>query len=125
VRPLCALVPGLLLSIPSQAGPAAQVRLAKMFGDHMVLQRDVPLPVWGWAGPGEKVAVRMAGQSGEAVADREGRWSVKIGPFPAGGPHTLAAGPVELRDVLVGDVWICSGQSNKEGLPASPFRTDR
>jgi sialate O-acetylesterase len=125
VRARLKLILGMVLGIPAQAGSRAPVRLPRMFSDHMVLQRDIPLPVWGWAEAGEKVSVRMAGQSQEAVADREGKWSVQIGPFPAGGPHTLAAGPVELRDVLVGDVWICSGQSNKEGLPASPFRTDR
>jgi sialate O-acetylesterase len=108
------LLLALLLAIPVAANTRAEVRLAKMFGDHMVLQRDRPVPVWGWAGPGEKVIITMAGQSANAVADKDGRWSASIGPFPAGGPHALTAGTIELKDVLVGDVWVCSGQSNME-----------
>jgi sialate O-acetylesterase len=67
----------------------------------------------------------MADQSQETVADQEGRWRVKLGPFPAGGPHTLSAGPVEIHDVLVGDVWICSGQSNMEWPVGSAMNADK
>jgi sialate O-acetylesterase len=88
-----------------------------LFTDNMVLQRDIACPVWGWAAPGETVKVTVAGKSAEATADAAGKWLVKVGPFPAGGPHDVAiAGPqtVTLRNVLFGDVWICSGQSNMQ-----------
>ena len=91
--------------------------LHPLFSDSMVLQRDLACPVWGWTTPGQKVTVSMAGKTAEATADDTGRWLVKLGPFPAGGPHELTvSGPetVTLKDVLVGDVWICSGQSNMQ-----------
>ena len=89
-----------------------------LFTDDMILQRDAPCPVWGWAAPGAEVAVTLDGQPAvTARADAEGRWLAKLGPQPAGGPHTLAlTGPqtVTLKNVLFGDVWICSGQSNMD-----------
>ncbi len=88
-----------------------------LFTDNMILQRDVPCPVWGWTAPGAQVAVTLEGQTVTALADAEGRWLVKIGPRPAGGPHVITvAGPqrVTLKNVLFGDVWICSGQSNMD-----------
>lgn len=91
--------------------------LHPLFTDHAVLQRDVPLPVWGWADPGARVRAALAGQWVETTADAAGKWQVELGPYPAGGPHTLkVTGPrdVEVVDLMVGDVWICSGQSNME-----------
>ncbi|KAA5546159.1 sialate O-acetylesterase [Roseiconus nitratireducens] len=88
-----------------------------LFSDHMVLQRDLKTPVWGWAHPGQKVTVSVADRSGTAEADSSGRWMAWLEPLPAGGPHELTVtGPqsVTISDVLVGDVWICSGQSNME-----------
>ena len=88
-----------------------------LFSDHAILQRDCPVPVWGWTEPGARVRVSFAGQWVETTAAESGRWLVKLGPYPAGGPHTLTiTGPktVEVTDLLVGDVWICSGQSNME-----------
>jgi len=88
----------------------------------MVLQRGLQTPVWGWTEPGQRVAVQMAGKTSQARVDRTGRWQAKIGPFQAGGPFTLTvSGPrsVTVTDVLVGDVWICSGQSNMEWPVAS------
>jgi len=88
-----------------------------LFADHMVLQRDLAAPVWGWTDPGREIRVSLAGKSGTARADDSGRWQVKLGPFSAGGPHILRIeGPqtVVIQDVLIGDVWICSGQSNME-----------
>ena len=97
-------------------GPApAEVRLPAVFSDHMVLQRQMPVPVWGWASPGEKVTVKLADQQAEATADKDGKWTVKIGPFEAGGPHELTVTGTKtltIKDVLVGEVWLCSGQSN-------------
>lgn len=88
-----------------------------LFADHMVLQRELPAPVWGWAEPGCEIRVSLAGKTAAGRADNSGRWQVRLGPYSAGGPHTLRVeGPqtVVIQDVLVGDVWICSGQSNME-----------
>jgi sialate O-acetylesterase len=88
-----------------------------LFADHAVLQRDIRIPVWGWTKPGERVTVTLGKKTATAIADASGRWEAKIGPFKAGGPYTLKVnGPetVVVNDVLIGDVWICSGQSNME-----------
>jgi sialate O-acetylesterase len=91
--------------------------LHQLFTDHLVLQRGVRFPVWGWTTPGARVGVRMNGREASAIADSRGRWTARLGPFEAGGPYTLeVSGPrsVTLKDVLVGDVWLASGQSNME-----------
>jgi len=101
---------GLVTTIAS-----ADVRLPGVFADHLVLQRDVALPVWGWADPGEKVTVTLAGQTQSAAADSAGKWSVKLAPIHAGGPHVLRVqgkNALERSDLLVGEVWLCSGESN-------------
>lgn len=96
----------------------AQLRVAAAFSDHMVLQRNTAVPVWGWAAKGEKVTVTFHGQSKQAVAGKDGRWQLYLNNEAAGGPYTLSVkgkkNSVELKDVLVGEVWICSGQSNME-----------
>jgi sialate O-acetylesterase len=89
--------------------------LSPVFGDNMVLQRNKPNPIWGWAGPGQTVRVEIAGRSADAVAGKDGRWEARIVPPDAGGPFTVAiTGPesIELHEVMVGDVWLCGGQSN-------------
>lgn len=81
----------------------------------MVLQRDVALKIWGWASPGEKVSVRFNGRSATATATRKGEWSTQLPPMRAGGPYTMqikGENTIVLKDVLLGDVWLCSGQSN-------------
>jgi sialate O-acetylesterase len=91
--------------------------LHPLFTDNVVLQRDIACPVWGWAKPGQKITVSMAEKTSSATADGAGKWLAKLGPFAAGGPYTLTvSGPqtVTLNNVLVGDVWICSGQSNMQ-----------
>jgi sialate O-acetylesterase len=95
----------------------ADVKLPAVFGSHMVLQRDLADKVWGWAEPGEEVTVTIAGQTKTAKADGDGKWSLNLDPLKAGGPHTLAVkgkNTVTFDDVLVGEVWICSGQSNMQ-----------
>ena len=96
----------------------AQLRLARLFTDHAVLQRQKPIPVWGWANPNEQVTVALANQTQQAKADKNGKWQVKFAAMEAGGPHTLTAstpsGRLEFTDILIGDVWLCSGQSNME-----------
>ncbi|HZK63474.1 MAG TPA: sialate O-acetylesterase [Puia sp.] len=94
-----------------------QVRLAKIFGDHMVLQRSQPVLIWGWSSPNEKISVRMNKQVKEGKADKNGKWGVNLDPQPAGGPYDLTVvgkDSLVVHDVLVGEVWICSGQSNME-----------
>ena len=94
----------------------AEVRLAKVFGDHMVLQRDVPIPVWGWADEGEAVAVTLGAQTRSTTANSVGRWRVTFDKLAVGDDSiTLTArgkNAVMLSDILVGEVWLCSGQSN-------------
>lgn len=106
---------------PSAAStqPAAALRLADPFGDDMVLQRDMPVPVWGLAAPGDRVEVAFAGQTRTATADAQGRWKVELAPLAASSENrtlTILDGGrrAEVRNVLVGEVWICSGQSNME-----------
>jgi len=94
----------------------AEVRLARIFSDHMVLQRNVPWSVWGWADPGANVTVAFAGEHASAGASKNGEWLVRLPPLKANASAqdlTVSAGTtVKLTDVLVGDVWLVSGQSN-------------
>ena len=96
----------------------AEIRLPGFINDHMVLQREKPIPIWGWADPGEEITVALSGQSAaQTTADAAGRWKVSLEAMPAGGPHRLivkGANQIEIEDVLVGEVWLCSGQSNME-----------
>lgn len=96
----------------------AEVRLPKVFGTGMVLQRRKPIPVWGWADAGEKITVTLGRQTKAGQADKNGHWMLRLDPMEAGGPHTLVVkgrrSTLKLDDVLLGEVWICSGQSNME-----------
>jgi sialate O-acetylesterase len=92
-----------------------QVRLPKLISNGMVLQRDANLNVWGWAKPGEKITVRFKNKTYKTATGATGKWQVTLPPMPTGGPFTMdIAGTtkVTLTDILVGDVWFCSGQSN-------------
>jgi sialate O-acetylesterase len=89
--------------------------LHPLFTDHMVLQRGMPIPVWGWTEPGKVVVVSLGGKFARAVAGPDGKWMVELPSFRAGGPYTLTVDGSQKRilsDVMIGDVWICSGQSN-------------
>ncbi len=90
------------------------VTLPKVFSDHMVLQRERPVPVWGWAQPGAKVTLKWQGRELTVKADSQGAWKAELPATPAGGPYTLSINDVVLEDILVGDVFLCSGQSNME-----------
>ncbi|HUW81342.1 MAG TPA: sialate O-acetylesterase [Phycisphaerae bacterium] len=95
----------------------ADVTLPRVFGSHMVLQQQMSLPVWGWADPGEAVTVTLGDHSVRGQADDQGRWKVRLPELPAGGPHEMTVSgknTIRLTDVLVGEVWLCSGQSNME-----------
>ncbi len=99
--------------------PAAEIALPAIFGDHMVLQRDVAVPVWGTAAPRAAITVTCAGHTAQARADARGAWRTALGPLAAGGPFELRVADAEgharaFTDVLVGEVWLASGQSNME-----------
>ena len=102
----------------TQAPPTA-LRLAALFGDRMVLQREMETPVWGWAPPGAHVRVTRNTEAPLTTqADTQGAWKLLLPPLPAGGPHTLTIATdqesIILNEVMMGDVWICSGQSNMQ-----------
>lgn len=113
---------GAMLAAASFAAPAAEGRgaplLHTMFQDHAVLQREQPIRLYGRAQAGEEVKLSFAGKRTRARADADGRWSATLPALKAGGPYTLTAragGATQVvNDVLVGDVWLCSGQSNME-----------
>ena len=125
---LCLLL--LALGVSAFAAPAensARPLLAPIFGDGMVLQRGKPNTFWGWAKPGQSVRVTIAAAVVDAVAGEDGRWSASIAVPPPGGPYRAAIdGPqrIELNNVLVGDVWLCSGQSNMEFALAASLGGD-
>ncbi len=101
----------------------AAVTVPNVFGHHMVLQRDQPINVWGWAAAGEQVKVRIGGEVREAQANSSGEWRVTLPAMKAGGPLTMSiqgGSTLEFTNVMVGEVWLCSGQSNMEmGIGAS------
>src|SRR5665213_4016284 len=93
----------------------ADVKLPALFGDHMVLQQDISAPVWGTAAPGEKVTVKLGDQEASATAGADGRWMAKLASLKTGGPLEMTvkgSNSITVHDVLVGEVWVCSGQSN-------------
>lgn len=93
----------------------AQVRLPQLISNGMVLQRNKPVNIWGWAQPGEKVSLKFAGKTYNTITGIDGKWTIKAKVLKAGGPYTLnidASNHIVLSDILIGDVWFCSGQSN-------------
>lgn len=113
-RPLVLLA---ALSVALIAAPIfADVTLPRILDNNMVLQRDIPLPVWGWAEPGEEVTVSIAGQELSTKANDQGRWQVRLAPLAASSEplEMTVAGKnqIKLQNILVGEVWVCSGQSN-------------
>src|SRR2546423_6520640 len=114
-RPIRLLLP--LLWIITASPLRAEVKPHGLFTDGCVLQQGMPAPVWGMAKAGEKVTVKIAGQSQSTTAASNGTWMVKLKPLKAGGPFSMTiAGEntIEIKNVLVGEVWICSGQSNMQ-----------
>jgi len=110
---------GLVVVLSMIASSAsAEVKLPALFTDHMVVQRDQPLKVWGWADPSESVVVSIGNSKATAVADATGKWHLELPPMPANkSPSSLiiqGTNRIEIKDILVGEVWVCSGQSNME-----------
>lgn len=105
----------------------AEVKLPALFSDNMVLQRDKPVAVWGWAGDGEAVTVELNGKTASTKAV-DGKWLVHLPKLKAGGPHRLEVrgeNTITLNNVLVGEVWICSGQSNMEWPIRATFEPEK
>lgn len=92
----------------------AKIRLPALISDRMVLQREVDLKLWGWADLGEKVTIRFQGKVYHTQPDTAGKWSVSLAPQQAGGPFIMEINELTIRDILIGDVWLASGQSNME-----------
>ena len=116
--------PRLLLITTALLAPLARadVKLPAIISDHMVLQQEAPANVWGWAEPGENVSVTFAGKTATAKAGADGAWSVKVPALPAGtaGELTVAGkNSLTIKNVIVGEVWVCSGQSNMEWIVAN------
>jgi len=106
-----------LLSLVCSMYVNANVELPLLFNDGMVLQRNKPIPVWGWASANERIEVHFKEQVVKTKADKNGKWSVRLKPETAGGPFELTVkgkNTITVKDVLVGEVWLCSGQSNME-----------
>src|SRR5260370_10465999 len=104
------------LLIPSFATTiSAEPRLPHLFSDHMVFQRDAAIHVWGWAEPGEAISLEFAGQTKQTTADADSRWHLDLAALRAGGPFVLQVRgkqTLEFKDVMIGEVWVASGQSN-------------
>jgi sialate O-acetylesterase len=107
----------LLLSLVIIMPSVSQIRLPKLIGDGMVLQRNTTLKIWGWAAPKEKITINFGDIIRETISNDQGEWEVKLSNLNAGGPYTMTisgSNSITLKDILVGDVWVCSGQSNME-----------
>src|SRR5450432_4186044 len=92
-----------------------QVRLPALVRDSMILQRDSKIKIWGWAASGEKINIQFNGKSFKTVTAADAVWTIWLPPVQAGGPYTMriiASNIIVLKDILMGDVWLCSGQSN-------------
>src|ERR1043165_1029525 len=95
------------------------IRLPLIISDHMILQQNKPIKVWGWANKGERVTVMFKGQTKSVKADNSGKWMITLAAESAGGPFQLTIkgkNSITLNDVLIGEVWVCSGQSNMEWI---------
>lgn len=103
-----------LLLILLPLGSQAKVRLPKLISDGMVLQRETQLVIWGWASPAEKITLDFVGATYYTKADKKGDWSIKLPALAPGGPFSMKINDIEIKNILIGDVWLCSGQSNME-----------
>ena len=106
-----------LLLILFAATLSAQVKLSPLFSGNMVLQQGIEIPVWGWASPGEKVTVTLEKGKASAKANKEGKWTLKLPAMNYGGPFTMTVKGKNiqtLENIMIGEVWVCSGQSNME-----------
>src|SRR5664279_5012352 len=117
-----------LLCILSASALYAEPQLPHLFSDHMVLQRDAEIRIWGWADPGEKIQVVFAGESREVVTSEDSQWRVSLPARPAGGPFLLEVRgkkTITVKDVMIGEVWVASGQSNMAYALSGAATADR
>ena len=107
----------------------AELKLPSIFGHHMVLQRDMENPVWGWSAPNAKVSVTFGGETRETTADAEGHWKLNVKSLP-GSSHALNMTirsnneTITLSNIVVGEVWVCSGQSNMQWAVSQSYDPD-
>jgi len=127
-KSLSVLIFGAVLFPATLLETMAEVKLATIFSDHMVLQRGMEIPVWGWADRGETVTLSLGGQTVSVKPDKSGKWIARFAPMDAGGPYKMniqGENNIILTDILIGDVWLCGGQSNMEmpvnGWPGQPI----
>ena len=107
----------LALIVPLNLSVFGNVKLPALVGDNMVLQRDTPINIWGWADPDEKVNLQFCGKQFTAITDKDGKWTMVLSPLPAGGPYEMVIrgkNIITIKNILIGDVWLASGQSNME-----------
>jgi len=94
----------------------AQVKLPRLIRDSLILQRDAPVKIWGWASKNEKINILFNNKTYRSVADATGKWQTELPATKAGGPYTMrisgANNSIQLKEILFGDVWLCTGQSN-------------
>src|SRR6187399_1462368 len=110
INPLLALL--LLLNLESIN---AQVRLPRLVRDSMILQRDTKINIWGWAAKNEKINIKFNSKSYKTTTGSDGKWLIQLQPMKGGGPYTMeisGSNKITLEEILIGDVWFCSGQSN-------------
>ena len=116
-KPVFILLGAVLVACTAQP-LQAQLALPSIFSEHMVLQRNMPIPVWGTASSQEEITVTFADQVMKTRADDNGKWKLALSSMEAGGPFRIKVSDqnksIEIRDVMVGEVWLCSGQSNME-----------
>src|SRR6185436_17004621 len=104
-----------LLLLLNMESIRAQVRLPRLVRDSMILQRDSKINIWGWAAKNEKITIKFNNKTYKTSANTDGNWLIQLQPMKAGGPYTMdisASNKISLKDILIGDVWFCSGQSN-------------
>ncbi len=107
----------LLISVSIACSQQSDIRLPNIFSDNMVIQRGTNIPVWGWADPGEHITARLGNHSAQTVTAADGKWKLFFGPLEAGGPFEIIISgkkTITINNVLIGEVWVCSGQSNME-----------
>ena len=115
IRPAYVAFTLISLLVILNAPADANVKLPALISDNMMLQRDIPVPIWGTAAPGEHVKVAIGNQSASTIAGRDGRWRIRLKPMKACGPlNMLVTGKnkINVKNILVGEVWLCAGQSN-------------
>lgn len=106
-----------LISINLLSSLRADTKIPSILGSHMVLQRNAPITLWGWDNSGQKVTVSLGNDTASVTTDEQGQWRVELKPLKAGGPHKIeiqGSSSITLEDILIGEVWLCSGQSNME-----------